>query len=380
MHHLCLLSDQCIPNYLPLQNEKVKATHVTLAVTAAMQKKAKAFREALERRKIPVGDDLSISDANDILKIEEEVMSWVEKHEKEDLVLNVTGGTKPMAIAAQEVFRMAGKPVFYVDIQTDRLVWVSEKMEEKRDPIQLKKNALKLKALFELNGIDFLSMGEKPTQNEKWIRFASFLASIEGQKYMDVIGEINRLASEAENHKTLHVKPLYSEGLNMTLWEDFLAELRENGLIKGGRDRMPFTFESKEAREFCQGGWLEHFVFEKLKEIYRLGSDHAWMNAEIKFSNDTKQELDVVLAWQNSLVLLECKTRNMTREGVAMDALFKVAELGRQVGGLRKKTVLVSYRPVRDEDQDRARLLGVDIVDYLPHFAEKMLTILPPCP
>ena len=40
------------------------------------------------------------------------------------IALNATGGTKPMSIAAYEVFRTFGLPIFYVHPEQDRLIWM----------------------------------------------------------------------------------------------------------------------------------------------------------------------------------------------------------------------------------------------------------------
>ena len=42
------------------------------------------------------------------------------------MALNVTGGNKLMALAAQAVAQAAGWPAFYVDVDTDQIIWLDK--------------------------------------------------------------------------------------------------------------------------------------------------------------------------------------------------------------------------------------------------------------
>ncbi len=373
MHHVCLVSDQAIPNFLPLRSEELKPTKVTLVVTEAMEKKGKvsALKAEIKKRQIPLGEDVFLPDANDIPSITDILAAWLDQN-TDDVVLNVTGGTKPMAIAAQEVFRMADRPVFYVDIATDRVLWIDDK--KARSPIQLKDTLLKLRTLLGLNGITLTGGDFKSAlTREDWRRFAEMLAT--NSKYNNVLGILNRYAEIADQHGRLDVdfdEPI--RNYNRSVWDDLLLELKGNGLITSGDERH-IRFVDKEARRFCNGIWLEHHVFEKIKKL-RFSKDYAMMNASVQYGNDTKNELDAVLVTRNMLVLIECKTKNMKREGVADDAVYKLADLSQHLGGLRVKSILVSCRPLRGEDRKRAKLLGVNVIDNLSILESELKRLL----
>ncbi len=362
MHHICLVSDQPIPNFLPLKSEELKPTKVTLVVTEAMVEKGKvaALKEEIEKHQIPLGDDIRLPDANDIPSITDILADWLDRN-TDDVVLNVTGGTKPMAIAAQEVFRMAERPVFYVDIASDLVLWVDDK--KARPPIQLKDTSLKLKPLLGLNGIRLTGGDFKSSlTRDDWKRFSEMLAT--ECRFRNVLGILNRYAEKSEQINRLAVdfdEPINDK--NRTDWADLLEELKENKFITDG-DEHHIKFVDAEARRFCNGIWLEHYVFEKIKKL-GFSKDYAMMNASVLYGKETKNELDAVLVVRNTLVLIECKTRNMKRDGVADDAIYKLAELTRFLGGARIKSILISYQTLRDPDKKRAKLLNVDIIDNL---------------
>jgi len=66
----------------------------------------------------------------------------------------------------------------------------------------------------------------------------------------------------------------------------------------------------------------------------------------------------------NRLFVVECKTARMDG-GVhpkANDALFKLGEVCRRIGGLGTRGMLASYRPVRDAERRLANALGIELV------------------
>jgi len=67
---------------------------------------------------------------------------------------------------------------------------------------------------------------------------------------------------------------------------------------------------------------------------------------------------------RNRLFIIECKTARMDRPQApkANDALFKLAEIARRVGGLGARGLLASYRPVRDAEKKLAEALGIELV------------------
>ena len=137
MTHFCLVSDQPVPNLLAALEPAIKPDRVVLAVSDGMRKKAEFLKRAFSERQIRI-ETVSVSDPYSLPALQNLFVDWLDSQANEPVMLNVTGGTKPMAIAAQEAFRMAGKEVFYVNIETDELFWL-ESVDNKRAPLRLSK-------------------------------------------------------------------------------------------------------------------------------------------------------------------------------------------------------------------------------------------------
>ena len=126
--HLCLVSAQATPNLLPLLDEAWRPHRVVLACSAQMKDAAIALRAVIQTKGGGMTVDLlDLPNAYDYAALSDAFLNYLAEHADEDIALNVTGGTKPMAVAAQEVFRSAGKPVFYVNVENDEVLVIGEK-------------------------------------------------------------------------------------------------------------------------------------------------------------------------------------------------------------------------------------------------------------
>jgi hypothetical protein len=119
--HVCLVSEQATPNFIPVLDARFRPREVILVVSPQMRERARWLKEALAHRVERVSEHV-IGDAWDIPRIHEALLDLVAAREGTDLALNVTGGTKPMAIAAQQVFHAENLPIFYVHPARNEIV------------------------------------------------------------------------------------------------------------------------------------------------------------------------------------------------------------------------------------------------------------------
>lgn len=367
MHHLLLVSDQPMPNFLPVLEPTLRPDRVTLAVSKPMRPKADALRAVFGSMGIPVDNDISIDDPSEIAAIQAVLIDWLDAHADQDIALNLTGGTKPMSIAAQEAFRMAGKPAFYVDIRTDRATFI----ERDRPPVPLV-NQPTLGQFFQINGTSVESYETSVAlPNAKWSTLAeTFAADI--ARWQVPLGYLSKLAAEAEQDGCLECgRP--READSVARWDDLLVELYGNELTRSLDGKL--SFRSSDARAFCQGIWFEHLVFSRLR-ARPFDGKRLWRNVKLLGAGDESNELDVAALYRNTLYIVECKARNMTRDGVVDAAVYKLAELTRR-SGLRAKGILASARPVRDADKRRAKAYGIEVIDEPAMLGAKFRTLFP---
>lgn len=270
-----------------------------------------------------------------------------------------------MAIAAQKVFQADERPIFYVDINTDNLVWFAG--ENRGNVVSLKWQPT-LNQYFTLNGISSSGDFRSVVDNEKWRHFYEEVAA-NIQKWAHSIRTLNYLASLAEEERDLRFEPSLDQE-NLPGWSEFAELLHADELVvytQGGRGQR---FVSAEARRFCNGIWLEHLVFETLKK-FGLDSKRALMNVKIEDGKGNSNELDAIVLHKNTCYVIEDKTKNLKSNGAADAAVYKLAQLSSKMG-LRARGILVSAIGVRPVDKDRARSYGVTVIDWLPSLESEL--------
>lgn len=371
-NQVLLVSDQPMPNFIPILNAELKPETVTLIVSDRMKSKAEWLKREIRKQQVEVLDDILIGDReSDVAAVQNCLLEWASEHEEilKESTLNVTGGTKPMAIAAQELFRSEGRPVFYVDIRSDTVSWIADG-ERSRPSIHLK-NSPTLTQFFGLMGIA-MTAGDFKSQleNEKWRCFCDEVAQ-NVRDYASALGGLNHLASAAESNRDLTFDP-HEQEFKLPKWKDLDEMLSAHELVRTNRAGKR-EFVSAEARRFCNGIWLEHYVFTLLKE-FGFDRKRALMNVKVGRENGglspIENEFDAVVLHKNTCYVIECKTRNMNpskKNGlvdVADAAVYKLAELSGSLG-LRATGILVSAREVRKEDKDRAKYCNVRVFSDL---------------
>ena len=386
-HQMLLVSGQAMPNFLPILNPELKPDAVTLMVSDKMKKQAMWLKAEIVKHGVEILPDLEIgNDETDVAKIQDHLLDWVDQNKElaDNSVLNVTGGTKPMAIAAQEVYRMNDCPVFYVDVATDNVSWLSKQGEQRN--MRLEKSPT-INQVLSLNGITLQSGDFKSqVENEKWRHFCSEIAS-SPEKWALCLGELNKAASDAvENYKWARNSREKADALasygkvtasEPVKWNELKEILHADELVRG--ETANESFVSQAAARFCAGGWLEHYVFEKLKGL-GLDRKRALMNAQIVDAGGNSNELDSIVVHRNTCFVIEDKTKNMIVKGgihgnVADQAVYKLAQVTKRLG-LRTKGILVSARLLRPEDKDRARAYDVEVIDWLPDVESQLRRII----
>jgi len=339
--HVILVSGQPTPNITPVLDPELKPHEVIMVVSPDMRERADWLASVLQ----PAGVKITrwaIDDAYDVERVGEQILTLLAAREQQNIVLNVTGGTKPMAIAAYEVFRTAGKPIFYVHPEQDRLIWLSPRGLPARD-LALR---VKLKAFFQAHGA---AMTERPASfgvPEHLRRVADGLIR-HVEKYQRALPGLNWAAMTAE--------ALVSPELPQSRWEqeDFknlVGWFEAEGLLWRRGSRLQFADE--QARFFVNGGWLEHYVYSVVQTVKRDGTiqdlGRSLVLSRVVDRERVQNELDVAFLADNRLFVIECKTRRFGEEmddgSVGAESVYKLDRLTNLLGGLQARAMLVSYQ------------------------------------
>ncbi|MGS0754022.1 Card1-like endonuclease domain-containing protein [Roseateles sp. GG27B] len=250
---------------------------------------------------------LELTDAWDLEGITDTLVNWLDAQgDAADVALNVTGGTKPMAMAAQQAFAMAGKPVFYVHQQFDKILWLTP-----RRPDQALGNKLKLEPFLHAHGWEVINNPGQPVLSEALRTLTSELVLNVGSLGR-ALGALNWYAQDCDKKQTLEVQLDHSARDNPSLMA-LLQKFEAAGACAVTQGRLRFGNEAE--RFFCNGGWLEHHVVGVLNELRaKAGIQDLAAGLTVRsLDNSLKgrggsNELDVVFLAHNNLHIIECKT------------------------------------------------------------------------
>jgi hypothetical protein len=356
---VCMVSAQAAPNLLPLLDEQLKPKEVILLVSEKMKPQATYLQDVIKPMGIKVRQQTFEATGN-FQQLQNQLEALINEYPEQSIALNVTGGTKWMAITAQEVFRSYGQPVFYVDIDTDSIFFV----DSERAPLTLTAR-IKLKNYLLAYGYEIKSekIGASGLTSDQRELCQYMVAYVE--EWGGAIGQLNRLASEAEQKKTLSVSLSLLEKSDSYL-EALLKQCVGSGILQHEKDKKQIYFADEKARFFANGGWLEEYINGRLNELKADGvlQDNSHLNLRIGSPNSTN-EIDVAFMARNRLHLIECKTRRLTGAyagSAGTESLYKLDSIS-ELGGLGTRSMLVSYRPLGVADKQRASDLRIKVVE-----------------
>lgn len=358
--HYCMVSGQAAPNLLPLLDEVMKPDKVVLLVTPQMRANAQWLEQVIRPRGIKVVQQ-PLDLVDDFSVMQEQLMSVIEQEPAEEIALNATGGTKWMAIAAQEVFRMNGSAVFYVKVEDDKVLFLDSDR-----PAHTLSQRIDLKSYIQSYGYDFRDKGQV-TGLPQNLRELCQQMILNVNEWQGAIGNLNLLASEAQSKNSLRIKAAEIPKHPDSHLDTLLDACHQAGVIREGSSRGQVVFTDEDARTWANGGWLEDYVNAQLNALKGEGviQDSPRLNLHIHRQGETSHnEVDVCFMARNRLHLIECKTKRMSgkkTEGVATETVYKLDSIS-DLGGLGTKSMLVSYRKLTSADEKRAKDLRIRVV------------------
>lgn len=353
---VCLVSAQLLPNLIPVFMLKPSAVH--LVVTDGMQTQAVRLQRILRLHDIHVTVHRNAPSAGmaSIRAFAEELAVRLEG--QCPVLLNLTGGTKLMALAFVQVLPelLPGTEVLYTDTEHQVLESIvgSEPMTRPTEDV------IDLDTYLMANG---LRRRSSLCQDASWCERARQLKPL--SKYLAAqssgigpfIGALNSAAEKAlgrEHEPIRALQPLKAWGAAAPVLREIARP--EYGLLEiVSEDTVKFCDEP--ASRYLGGLWMEHYAWWTLRDT---GAAHCEAGVEVEWSDGVAgqrapNELDVVAVHRNRMLLVECKTARFGNN-VAKDQeiLNRLESLGRNAGGLFGKAILMSAREIAPEMRSRA--------------------------
>ncbi len=340
------------PNLTPILASEWRPKKVVLIVSPQQAQQVQWLKQVIERYAVKC-DLINIDDAFDIAAIHARMEELLEQNKGESIAFNVTGSTKPMAIAAQGVAYFNNQPYFYVNYENNEIQLHTESGDTKITP------TIKLTLRDYLNAHGYTMKTVKDGNHKQPSSQKALMQTLvtNAKLFSKAIGDLNWLAKQAEDANSLKVI-VPKNVLDDPNFNQIIRYFSDAGLVnlKG----YVLSFSNKDARFFANGGWMEDYVFDIVKTI---AVQDCAKNIEV-ISNrfGSKNELDVAFLAKNRLHLIECKTRKFDQDGdKGRDTLYKLDSLS-DLGGLNTKAMLVSFRELDPHTLQRAKDLRVKVI------------------
>jgi len=190
---------------------------------------------------------------------------------------------------------------------------------------------------------------------------------------------LNLLANGAE--RAMRSEPMDDRQASDPQLGELISRFSAAGYLSRERDRL--VFPGEEQRFFVNGGWLELYVFDRLRHLRGEVRTVQDLGRNVHVQRDTRSgpvpnEIDVAVLSENRLYLIECKTRQWRggANGPGAESLFKLETLTDLLGGLQARGMLVSYQDVPDHDRRRAADLRIQVCagQQIQHLGESLKT------
>lgn len=351
---LCAATGHNPVNILPLESEQINPELICVAVTANMRHQGKSLIRELKGagRKV---ECLEIENEHSLQSLNRQYENWLLKYQDHEIIVNLTGGTKPMSIAAYQLFSGYGFRCFYQSLDPNQLVWLDDESIISNIGATIGLERYLKSYQFEIIKKQKLTDIPKVYKTYAQLLYNELTKAGHYDRICRVISKINAHAA----------KPKISDlkNFNLTADEDaFLEHLsRETQVFKLKGNTL--EWETEQDRMLMTGGWLEILGAEFLK-----GEDLRDIHLSVEIAKSTQrikaksyQEIDVMAMQKQQLLIVECKTVNWKNATSASEAIYKLSALS-DIGGLNTKPIFISMYDLPDAAKTRAAEHGIHIV------------------
>lgn len=348
--HLILVSAQPIPNLTPVLDQQLRPKKVIMLVSPDMQQRSQYLESIFKGQCGVEVERHTIDDPWDLEAITLQIIDIVGSYPANSIALNATGGTKPMALAAFDVFK-ENQQIFYVHPEQDRLIWLNPKQPS----IKLA-DKLKLKNYLMAYGAEAVNTENVGVSFDLQDLCNAIIKDI--SRYEKALGALNYLALKASEHPKLTVVIEDGPQARRDLW-DLLELFEQQGLCSINGQNLLFKDET--SRFIANGGWLELYTYKQCLNLkHSQAIQDIARNISITRQSKTKNEIDIGLIKANRLHLIECKTKRY-KDNNSADPLYKLDSLRDLMGGLQGKAMLVSFNQLDKASRHRAKELEIAI-------------------
>ena len=321
---IALVSDQRMQNVIPILQDGAQYQELVLVMSKERStgKPLKRYEDSANDLKVVLSDYLNVTLSNmyvdpyDIDAARATIASLIHEQGKpETVVVNISGGTKPMAIGAFQAAQGIGSESVYTNTEDGEIIRLSPNGAVHTEKIRV----IGLDVPFYIRAYGETVREAKPaaTLDSREIKWARMIAENHEILYKKVI---NPLTSQIKKG----AGPPFCYSITPTRRQrPIIRRLAEAGLWSWDDASNEITVTDRSRANFLNGLWIEVYVAIQLEETGYF--DDVRLNVTLE---GVEGEIDVVAVSNGRIVLLECKS-NVQRS----EQLNKLDAFRRRLGG-----------------------------------------------
>ena len=376
--HINIVSHQLIANILPTLIDE-QSNLVVLVYTAndpAISDKKKTLERFYKQRSIKVVKTVELSSQTEydqlLSQAETLATDLQSEYPASQILLNATGGTKPMTLAFAEAFnRLLPNNSFSLYTDThNRCISILSKQGGSlpftstlslKDYLQIHDFEVKSGLILNKN-IPNQPSEYQDVQTRK--NLTQWLAANLTNRHQYEQSFLNAMAtrslpSKFNNHSFQPTQSIDASKRKPS--PEFLEQLLQHNMISSF-DENHITFSSEQSARYLGGIWLEEYAFLEAQaagaHYIGLSVDGRWKNT----NSTVKNEFDLLVVHYNQILVIECKTANISDAGKGQEIINKLNALSKKLYGPFGQSLLLSTQKAQPETVDRAKLEKIDVL------------------
>jgi hypothetical protein len=324
---IALVSDQRMQNVIPILQQGVSYEGLVLVLSKERRtgkplprylKSADDLKAVLEQRlKVSTCDECV--DPYDIEAVTATIGSLVRNIGSGNVVVNISGGTKPMAIGAMRGAQAEEAVCLYTNTEDGEILWLFPDGSTKADPIRVV--GLDVPLYIRAYGEEVASSRKVTDVDAVHRTWAEMIGDNHGATYQKVILPVTSAIKKA--YKERSGFPVFCRVRPTQRQQEIIDQLAQKGLWEWDRSEGQIVVTHKLAARFLHGTWVEVYVATQMQRSGLF--DDIRLNVELV---GVDGEIDVAAVSNGKLVLIECKS-NVRRS----QQLSKLDSFRRRLGG-----------------------------------------------
>lgn len=352
-----IVSEQAIPNvlfikemsyadqYYFVSTNKMEEKHVTANILKSLN-----LRITLCRTLKVIEDSL--------LDIDRKLVENLELEDDDEILVNITGGTKIMSLGVYNFFsRNGAAKIYYIPLGKNEIRQIFPLRKNRQTVINQRTTLLEYLFAYgvEVKEKSFNNKNSllKPKDETEKV-FKSFIGRKRNSLFKNAEAiRLNGFRGKKIRESKEEERPFFKKALIF----------KEIGLNFENQD----IITSRETK-YLTGEWFEEFIYPRVKSLLHKKDEEIGMGVQL-VKQATPNEYDIIFTHNNSLYVIECKTDISDNEEGKINYLFtntlyKAATLKKEFG-LWVNYYLFSlndFSLLKQVQKDRAKLLDIKLV------------------